>query len=275
MGSTGSALFRDDLACDVRDAYRDLVSAGISGQEATQQLLGDFEQSISDHDEEPVFWLALAATQWDLGRLEVHVRNQALTLIDSGIALDRWLERSEGSSAKRRIAVLAKLRDTLTSPQPTEKRVRPRRPQFEDTLVWPMGGILAYQLQSKKYVLFLVVDSSGCFAFLNWIGDTIPDDKAIRRQEIAKNRHTLREFYSGRPDSPVMFAVMRNREDELDTHRIQWLKVKRPPEKEKDLARNFCGGRLIGGYGIANWGLVRKEETIHIDARLKDTFGWS
>ena len=63
MGAWGTALFSDDTACDVRDSYLDLVGNGPTGPEATKTLLREWSASLSDPDESPVFWLALAATQ--------------------------------------------------------------------------------------------------------------------------------------------------------------------------------------------------------------------
>jgi hypothetical protein len=74
MGTWGTAIFSDDIACDVRDQYRECIGEGLSGSEATEKLMADYEQSLEDSDEGPPFWLALAATQWKLGRLEDRVK---------------------------------------------------------------------------------------------------------------------------------------------------------------------------------------------------------
>jgi len=63
MGAWNTAIFGDDTACDVRDAYRELVANGSSGPQATDQLLREWRDIIADEDDGPVFWLALAATQ--------------------------------------------------------------------------------------------------------------------------------------------------------------------------------------------------------------------
>ena len=70
MGAWETAVFSDDTACDVRDNYVDLIGDGLSGVEATKKLLREWTGSLDDPDEGPVFWLALAATQWKNGRLE-------------------------------------------------------------------------------------------------------------------------------------------------------------------------------------------------------------
>jgi hypothetical protein len=64
MGAWGTGLFSDDIACEVRDFYVDLIGDGLTGPEATKALLLEWSSSLNDPDVSPVFWLALAATQW-------------------------------------------------------------------------------------------------------------------------------------------------------------------------------------------------------------------
>src|SRR5215469_10167451 len=96
MGAWGTAVFSDDTACDVRDNYVDLIGDGLSGVEATKKLLREWAGSLDDPDEGPVFWLALAATQWKNGRLEDLVQQRALNIIDR--LGDRVSEREERHS---------------------------------------------------------------------------------------------------------------------------------------------------------------------------------
>jgi hypothetical protein len=87
-------------------------------------MVRDHQDIIGDMDEAPVFWLALAATQWKYGCLSEDVRTEALRVIDSGMDLVRW----SGAAAARRRKVLDALRDQLQSPQPTFRRPRSRPP---------------------------------------------------------------------------------------------------------------------------------------------------
>jgi hypothetical protein len=113
MGADGPAIFSDDFACDVRGEYRALLEDQVPDAEATQQIIA--ANPDLDVDEEPVFWLALAATQWRIGRLENEVRARALDVIDSGRDLTRWEEAGPRAVAKRAAALTA-LREQLTSP---------------------------------------------------------------------------------------------------------------------------------------------------------------
>jgi hypothetical protein len=66
MGARGTGLYSDDVACDVRNEYKDILREGISEPEATDRMLENWEAALSDQDDAPVFWLALADTQWNL-----------------------------------------------------------------------------------------------------------------------------------------------------------------------------------------------------------------
>ena len=70
MGVWGTSIFSDDLAADLRGDYRTMIGDGLSGPEATDRLLKSWMPSPDkDPDLAPVFWLALAVTQWKCGRL--------------------------------------------------------------------------------------------------------------------------------------------------------------------------------------------------------------
>jgi hypothetical protein len=127
MGAWGTAIFSDDVACDVRDVYRELLVEGHSANEATNRLLKEFAHEIKDYDDGPIFWLALAKLQSDYGRLEDRVKAKALNLIDSGVAAKRWTQRAvDPRTGRRRKNVLAKLRQQLCSGQPAPKKIRQR-----------------------------------------------------------------------------------------------------------------------------------------------------
>jgi hypothetical protein len=158
----------------------DLVGDGLTGIEATQRLLREWAETLNDPDEGPVFWLALAATQWKKGRLEDFVLQRAITTIDGGADLERWDVNSR--DYKKRQKVLEKLRAKLTSPQPPPKRI-PKR--FRDSNTWPVGDLVSYRLVSGRLVIFRVIghhtDRGGTAPvceLLDWVGDAIPKNLA-------------------------------------------------------------------------------------------------
>ncbi|MDP9351789.1 MAG: hypothetical protein M3P51_09665 [Chloroflexota bacterium] len=176
MGAWGPAIFSDDIACDVRDDYRELIGQGVSGTEATRRLIEEYRPD--DDPDDTVFWLGLAATQWRLGRLEEGVKERALRIIGDGTDLRRWEEEVSRRDIGRRRAALEKLREQLLSPQPLPKRVR--APYKQETEL-EVGDVWSYRLLSGRYSLLRVVghyeDRQGrapVVEVLDWEGAEIP-----------------------------------------------------------------------------------------------------
>ena len=125
MGAWGSGVFSDDLACDVRQDYRDLIGDGVSDEDAEEQILSSYAGDLDDSDEGPTVWIALAVTQSKIGRLSARVRERALAAIDNGEGLDRW--REDPKLLAKRVAVLDEVREQLTGAQPARQRLRARK----------------------------------------------------------------------------------------------------------------------------------------------------
>ena len=123
MGTWSTAIFGDDFANDVRTEYLDLLAEGLEAVAASRRMLATHKGVDSDSDEGPVFWLALAATQWEYGRLQPGVKKRALEIIDAPETLAPW---GEGQRRSRK-AVLASLRKKLLSRQPKPRRPRARK----------------------------------------------------------------------------------------------------------------------------------------------------
>jgi len=144
MGSWGAKLYQDDVALDVRDAFKDRLRRGKTTEEVTKELKEKHSYALDDIDDGPAFWLALADTQWNLGRLLPEVKEQAFRWLDTGWGLERWLETDKKLVAERQ-KVLADLREKLSSPQPEEKKVK----QYNlYTCQWQLGDVFSYQLES-------------------------------------------------------------------------------------------------------------------------------
>ena len=88
MGAWGTSLFSDDVACDIRDHYRQLIEDGVEDATATKVTVEKFRGYL----EEPggIAWLALAVTQSKIGRLDAEIRDRALAVLDQGADLEVW-----------------------------------------------------------------------------------------------------------------------------------------------------------------------------------------
>lgn len=199
MGTWGTGLFSDDTACDIRSNYRDLVGEGLPGSQATDTLVREWADALDDPTEASVFWLSLASTQWQCGRLEQRVKEKALAVIDSGSDLQRWIDSPK--LLKKREIVLAKLRVKLLSPQPPQKRI-PKR--YKNTCEWEVGEVISYRLLSGKLILFRVIgfhsDKGGTFPVcevLDWVGTEIPSEKVLKYLGVKSKQYGDSQFMIG------------------------------------------------------------------------------
>ena len=96
---------------------------------ATKQTLEEFEDSLDDEDDGPIVILSLAALQWERGKPQERLKNQALAILESGRGLERWEDEGEPTLSERRQAYES-LRRQLVSPPPTPPR-RQRRPRLK------------------------------------------------------------------------------------------------------------------------------------------------
>ena len=122
MGVWGTDLFSDDLACDVRDHYRELLEDGVEDGAATRLTVEAFREYLEESS--GVALLAFAVTQSKLGRLDPDIRDRALAVLDRGADLEMW-EHDNPKLVPRRRAMLEKACAQLTGPQPIRRRLRP------------------------------------------------------------------------------------------------------------------------------------------------------
>ncbi|WMI68176.1 hypothetical protein [Mangrovimonas sp. YM274] len=176
MGAWGPAIYSDDLACDIRDDFKELIGDGLDSEQATSELIKEYQDSINDSDENSVFWFALADTQWKTGRLINRVLDKTLEIIESGSDLERWKE--DPKVLKKREYVITKLKQQLLTEQPKQKRI-PKVYKEEST--FNIGDIFSYQNKLENKALFRVIgihqDSGGRFSvceLLDWFEKELP-----------------------------------------------------------------------------------------------------
>ena len=244
MGAWGVAIVSDDLAADLKGDFTDLIGDGLSTTDAVEKLIVQYRQSINDSDDGPVFWLALAAVQWKLGRLEERTKREALRVIDGGVDLLRW---DDVSNRKKRATVLAELRERLLSPPPPPKRV-PRRIRSAND--WVVGEVVGFQLPSGKWTMLRVIghhsDKGGRFAvceLLDWTGTAPPSAELIARLPVRRGQ-------KARGTSQFLFQEPRKKKDQSRV--AHWGIVSKPEQTP-------------GGYAVFVWP--------YIDRWMKEDFG--
>ena len=197
MGAWGTSLYANDSASDIRGDYVDRLRQGQSNEEVTQELIKMNQDIMGDVEEEPLFWFALADTQWNYGRLLPKVKEKALFFLSQDGELQRWKESGE-KQLNAWIKTLEKLKEKLLKPQPPEKKVYKYRLY---QCKWNLGDVFAYQLNSDyskekgvfgKYIVFRKVSEDVLWPghivptvhVYQWIGSDIPSLDQIKKMTL-------------------------------------------------------------------------------------------
>jgi hypothetical protein len=147
MGTWSGAIFGNDLACDVRDAFESELSKGLNATAATRTVIKQFSDDLSDDPDRWIVWIALAAVQQKHGKPTSIVRKNAL----NGIA---WAEDPEAGSSVWPFSssTMNRLRKalggTLAKKKSTPKRKAP--------LPSP-GDVVAITLRNKRKVVVVIL----------------------------------------------------------------------------------------------------------------------
>ncbi len=187
MGAWGTSLYANDSASDIRGDYVDKLRRGKTNEEATKELIDANRDIMGDAEEEPLFWFALADTQWNYGRLLPEVKEKALFYLSQDKELERWKESGQKQlNAWKK--TLETLKEKLNSQQPPVKKVSKYRLY---RCKWKLGDVFAYRFTSSysrekgfegKYVIFRKVSEDTWWPghivpvvqVYKWIGSDIP-----------------------------------------------------------------------------------------------------
>ncbi len=198
MGTWGTAIFSDDLTCDVQDTFRQHLLRAVDTEESTRLIIEAFQDAIKDPEEGPTFWIGLAATQWKLGRLLPEIRDKAIEIICQGGDLHRW--KDSGTNLERRRKVLDKLKVQLESPPPPPKKLKA---PYLDSTDWPIGAILTYLQPDERLCLIRVIDHHKCSGgtspivdIFAWRGTEIPSMTTIKKLKVIRGRRS-RDYVIG------------------------------------------------------------------------------
>ena len=142
MGVWGSGLYENDSTCDVRDMYLDFLQDGLGNDVAYEKMLEQSHEYIGNQDE-PLFWFALAETQWRVGRLRPDVKEKALEWIEKKGFLDMWAEDPKGFTVWEK--TLKRLKEYLERPMPKEKKI----PKLDQN-PWNLHDVYAYQFHKTR-----------------------------------------------------------------------------------------------------------------------------
>ena len=277
MGAWGTSLYANDSASDIRGDYVDRLRQGQSNEEVTQELIKMNQDIMGDVEEEPLFWFALADTQWNYGRLLPKVKEKTLFFLSQDGELQRWKESGE-KQLNAWIKTLEKLKEKLLTPQPAEKKVYKYRLY---QCKWNLGDVFAYQLNSEdskekgvfgKYIVFRKVSEDVLWPghivpsvnVYQWIGSDIPSLDEVKQMTLLPQKWL-----------PVVYEKKPNKEKEYLFNLLTESERAIPKDKLKfigNLPGNdfipYRGPKYYSGNQGAFWNQFEKKI-------LKQYFAWN
>lgn len=220
MGTWGTALYANDTTCDIRGEYIDKLKRGKTNKTATQELIKLKTDTFDNPEDEPLFWFALADTQWDFGRLLPEVKEKALYFLSMDHESERWKESGIYESEAWQKTLKA-LTEKLEKPQPPEKKISKYRLYKCE---WILGDVFAYRLSGAysikkgfagKYMAFRKVSEAIWWPghivpeiqIYKWTGDTIPQLCEISDKKLLPVFFSP-EVYEKDPDRKPEYKVM-------------------------------------------------------------------
>lgn len=145
MGVWGVELYQNDTTLDVKNRFEQLLCDGNTVEQVTIRLINEFKSLMGDLQEEPLFWLALADTQWEKDLLLPLVKNKALYWIDQGIIMDQ-VQMGDILTKEQQKKMLDELQRKLLSPPPLIKKPKKK---IYCPCDWNIGDVFAYPLESE------------------------------------------------------------------------------------------------------------------------------
>ncbi len=190
MGTWGVGIRQDDFVLDVQDAFIGFLKKKPSSKAATQAIVAEFAIEIKDHDDGPLFWIALADVQWTFGYTDNKVIRQVKNDFKHGRGLELWRDASE-KYYKGRVKALEKFIEKIEIPNSSPKKM-PRT--VVRKALYAAGDCLSIKLSSGQYgaAFVLVADNSDVEYGANLIGILDYHSRQKPTLDVFKKRKWLR-----------------------------------------------------------------------------------
>lgn len=237
MGTWNRNLFSNDTACDIKDTYIELLQNQHSDEEAYDMTCREYIELIGS-DEEPIFWFAIAAIQWQVGRLTPVAKEKALYWIDANGGIDLWNETKKGRVEWKK--TLLKLKEVLISDLPPKKEFKKAK-TFETNL-WDIGDVYAYQLNKKyskdiglygKYILLHKISEDTSYESIiprvqiyNKVFDELPSLDVINELTILPFANAIsytETCLKDRTVLPLNVAIIRHKENDYSPKHFTYI----------------------------------------------------
>lgn len=198
MGVFGVKIYEDDIALDVKEEYLEKLKKGIEDEIALKEIIKEYKDYISDIDDGPVFWIALADTMWKVGRLTEKVKKEALKAIDKN--LKRWKKETNEKEYKLREKELLKFKDKINTEMPSRKKLFVEKEKTKKEIDWHDGEIYAYKLESEEakekglYGRYLVIRKLRENNYFNKRINAIAYCQITKNEELPKSVDEINEL---------------------------------------------------------------------------------
>jgi hypothetical protein len=152
MGTWGTAITSDDTVADVVGTVIERMKAGEEINDACKFVLREFKAALSDRDDAPLVWLAIADVQWKYGNVDQFVLERIQEDIATEKGLERWRDDPSDFEKRKRVlrAFLGKI--SIANPKPSAPpRAVVRVAPFID------GHCLAIQTLNGEYTAAIVL----------------------------------------------------------------------------------------------------------------------
>ena len=83
MGVWGRGLYENDISDSIKTEFIEKLRLGKTIKEATEEMIDEYAECLVDIDDADCFWFALADTQWNLGMLQINVKEETLKRIEA------------------------------------------------------------------------------------------------------------------------------------------------------------------------------------------------
>lgn len=254
MGTWGDSIFADDEAQDIYHHYRRLYNQGKDHPAVRREMERAWSESISDSDDGPLFWFAVARAQWEYGALDKDVLGHVKEIAKKGLGLDRWQEAGARALARRKEIVrefLEKIR--RPNPKPKKRKVERRYPP-----IYQPGDCLAIRLSDDTFgaVLVLAIDDTHHTEGIDFVGFLEWHAKKKPPLDLFQQRRWLGHKKKRSIDPDVMMCLARfHRREKKNIEQIGHVPLR------KDDPKYTRTGRMGG------WDNVRRDLEIYYGLR--------
>jgi hypothetical protein len=194
MATWGYELEQDDFVCDVMTEFEEHLKQNQDLRQTTDLLINNYQSTLDDPDEGPLFWLALASMQWKFGKVDDKVLEQIKSDFDQDAGLERWQEIGESAFNKRK-QIIADFIEKISVENPKPKKLPKiivRKP------IYQAGDCLSISLENGLYAaaLVLAADHSNIeygqnlIGVLDYMENHEPDPDVFEKREwLILNHH--------------------------------------------------------------------------------------